>query len=29
VDAVIGFRDRLPRVLGSFFPASDPGLGFD
>ncbi len=26
VDAVVGFRYRLPRVLGSFFPAPDPGL---
>jgi hypothetical protein len=26
IDTVLGFRDRLPRVLGSFFPRPDPGF---
>jgi hypothetical protein len=29
VEAVARFRDRLPRVLGSFFPTPDPGLGLN
>ena len=27
VDAVIGFRDHLPRVAASFYPPEDPGFG--
>jgi hypothetical protein len=27
VEAVVGFRDHLPRVSASFYPPEDPGFG--